>query len=106
MDKVDAKQMEGEVAVAFSEGESTVLAKTIHTFAKEQEKPGIISAIMDGEALAKDEVIVLATLPSRDELLAKLVGSINAPVSGFVQVLNGNISGFVRALNAIADSKK
>ncbi len=106
VNSLDIKAMDGEIAIAFSEGDATVLAKIIHTFAKETEKPSIISAIMNEDLLAREEVVVLATLPSRDELLARMVSSMNAPISNFVHVLNGNIIGFVRVLQGIAESKK
>jgi large subunit ribosomal protein L10 len=53
--------------------------------------------------MSADEVMALAKLPSKQELLAKLVGTINAPVSGFVNVLAGNIRGFVQVLKAISE---
>lgn len=106
-DSLDVKAMEGEIAIAFSrDGEATSIAKTVHTFAKEKEQPSIVAAIMDDGVLSRSEVVVLATLPSREELLTRLVGSINAPTTSFVRVLNGNISSFVRVLNGIAESKK
>jgi large subunit ribosomal protein L10 len=52
------------------------------------------------------EVKHLANLPSKQELLAKVVGSIKAPVSGFVGVLSGNLRKFVYALNAIKEAKE
>ena len=55
--------------------------------------------------ISEKEVMALAALPSREELLAKLVGTINAPVSGFVNVLAGNIRGLMTVLKGIADSK-
>jgi large subunit ribosomal protein L10 len=51
------------------------------------------------------EVMSLATLPSKDELLAKLVGTINAPISGFVNALAGNLKNLAGVLKAVADKK-
>ena len=52
-----------------------------------------------------ETVKAFAALPSRDELLARMVGSINAPVSGFVNVLAGNLRGLVQVLNSIKEQK-
>ncbi|MBT3539450.1 hypothetical protein HN481_04990 [Candidatus Parcubacteria bacterium] len=52
-----------------------------------------------------EKVGELSKLPSKDELLAKMVGSLNAPVSGFVNVLAGNLRGLVSVLNNIKDAK-
>ena len=106
IDGVNVKEMEGEVAVAFGSGDVTAIAKVIHSFAKEHEKPSVISGIVDGEVVSQGDIATFATLPSRDELLSELVGTINAPISGFVRTLNGTITGFVRTLDAIADSKQ
>ena len=55
--------------------------------------------------MSKEEVMALALLPSREQLLGQVVGTIAAPLSGFVRVLNGNVSGLVYALSAIAEKK-
>ena len=47
----------------------------------------------------------LAKLPSKEELLGQLVGTLNAPISGFVNVLAGNLRGLVTVLQAVADKK-
>ena len=61
---------------------------------------------MEGEILAADEVKALAKLPSRDELLGKVVGSVQAPLYGLNAVLNGLLRGLVGALSAIEEQKK
>jgi large subunit ribosomal protein L10 len=65
----------------------------------------IVGGILGTKELSTAEVNALAKLPSKEELLSKLVGTLNAPVSGFVNVLAGNMRGFVTALQAIADKK-
>ncbi len=62
----------------------------------------ILSGVFDGKFASKEQMMALADLPSKDELRAKLVGTINAPVSGFVNVLAGNIRGLINVLNAAA----
>jgi large subunit ribosomal protein L10 len=65
----------------------------------------IVGGSLGKDALSKEEIIALSKLPSKEELLAKFVGTINAPVSGFVNVLAGNLRGLVNVLKAVADSK-
>ena len=61
---------------------------------------------MENEIQSASAMIAIAQLPSRNELLARAVGSIAAPLSGFVRVLNGNVKGLVMVLNAIAQKEK
>jgi len=103
---VDTKPFEGNVAVAFGMGDEVASAKTLHTFAKAHEGFTILGGILEGRYINADEVNALAKLPSRDELLAKLVGSIAAPMSGFVNVLAGVPRNFVQVLSAIKDAKE
>ena len=95
----------GPTAVALSDDEilpSKVLAK----FAKKFKAFEIKGGIVDGKIVEIDEINALAALPSKDELIAKMLGSLNSPISGFVNVLNGNIKGLVVALNSIAEKKQ
>jgi len=66
-------------------------AKIISGFSKEHNKLKVLGGLMDDKALTVEEIKELAKIPSREELLAKLVWSIKSPVSGFVNVLSGNI---------------
>ncbi|MEX2007917.1 MAG: 50S ribosomal protein L10 [Candidatus Spechtbacterales bacterium] len=97
--------MEGEIALAFGMTDVAATSKAVYQAQKETEQLQIISGIMDGAMLSAAEVVQLATLPSREELLAKVVGTIAAPASSFVRVLNGNMRGLVYALQGIADQK-
>lgn len=100
------REFEGQVAAVFSYGDEVAPAKVIFDFRKDKEdKLGFVGGILEGRYLSQEQVENLAKLPSRLELYAKLVGSINAPVSGFVNVLAGNLRGLVTALKAIGDQK-
>ena len=103
--EMDAKKLEGQVAVAVSSQDEVAAAKIIAKAAKANENLKIVGGILGTKELSKEEVNALAKLPSKEELLAKLVGTLNAPVSGFVNVLAGNMRGLVTALKAIADQK-
>ena len=102
----DTKNMEGQIALAISREDEVVAAKIIAKMAKANENLKIVSGLLGKGVLSKEEVIALSKLPSKDELLAKLVGTLNAPVSGFVNVLAGNLRGLVNVLKAIGDSKQ
>lgn len=103
---VNSRKLEGQVAVAFSVDEVSA-AKAVATFAKPfKDKKIIVGGSLGAKALSIEEVKALALLPTQDEMRAKLVGTLQAPITGFVRVLNGNISGFVRVLQAVADGKQ
>lgn len=101
--EVDVKKMEGQLAVAISEKDEVAAAKIIAAASKNNENLKIIGGLLGDKEVSADEVKALAKLPSKEELLAKLVGTINAPVSGFVNVLAGNIRNFVQVLKAISE---
>ncbi|MDQ1283658.1 MAG: large subunit ribosomal protein [Patescibacteria group bacterium] len=102
----DAKKMEGQIAVATSEQDEVEAAKIIAKAAKINQNIKITGGILGNKALTGEEVLELSKLPGKEELLAKLVGTLNAPVSGFVRVLSGNIRGLVQVLKAVGDSKQ
>jgi len=96
----------GPMAVAFGADEVEA-AKLIVEFAKTNSAVEVIGAINEvGEILTRDEVMALAALPSREQLLGQLVGTIAAPMSGLVRALQGNISGLVYALQAVRDKQE
>ena len=102
------KKLISIISPAFNEeGCVDELAKRIRSvFAKENENLEIIGGLDDtGKVLSREDVMTLAKLPSREVLTAQVVGTIAAPLSGFVRVLNGNITQFMYALNAIQDKK-
>ncbi|HRZ95423.1 MAG TPA: 50S ribosomal protein L10 [Candidatus Moranbacteria bacterium] len=105
--KIDAsvKNMEGQLAVAISQEDEVAAAKIMAKVAKGNENLKILGGILEMKFLGKEEIMALSKLPSKDELLAKLVGTLNAPVSGFVNVLAGNIRGLINVLKAVADNK-
>ncbi|MFA6160133.1 MAG: 50S ribosomal protein L10 [Parcubacteria group bacterium] len=101
--EMDLKKMEGQIAIAVSQGDEVEAAKIIAKMAKVNENLKIAGGILGKKILSKEEVMALSKLPSKDELLAKLVGTLNAPVSGFVNVLAGNIRGLVQVLKAVSE---
>lgn len=101
--KIDAdiKKLEGEAALVFSFADEMSPAKILHQFSKKNENLRILGGLFEKKEITRDEVIALALLPSRQELYSKVVGSIQAPISGFVNVLQGNIRGLLQVLSTI-----
>ncbi|MDP2656140.1 MAG: 50S ribosomal protein L10 [bacterium] len=106
--EVTPRTIEGEIAATFSMEDEIAPAKLFTRFAKDHEgfsmKAGLMMSEAPGNRLLDTlSLNQLATLPSREELLAKLVGSLNAPVSGIVNVLAGNLRGLVTVLHAMSE---
>jgi len=95
----------GPLAFAVS-ADPVAVAKVISEFAKDNEKLAIKVGAMSGNLMTVTEIEALAKLPSRVELLAKLLGTMQAPVQKFVQTLNEVPAQFVRGLAAVRDSKQ
>lgn len=97
--------LEGPTAVAFGMEDAVAPAKIISDFIKETEKIEIKAGVLEGKVVDVAAVKALASLPSREVLLAKVLGSMNAPVTGFVTALSGNIRNLLYVLNAIGEKK-
>lgn len=105
---LNARDFDGKVAAIFSYEDEVSPAKILGEFRKDKEKENkivFLGGILENKLLSKDQVEALAKLPSKQELYAKLVGSMNAPISGFVNVLAGNLRNFVGVLKAISEKK-
>ena len=102
-DKVDTWQ--GNISLAVSEKDEVAPAKVIDKFIKNNESMVILGGVLGQEWMEADRIKSLAKLPSKEELIAKTVGTIKAPLNGFVNVLAGNLRGLVNVLNAIKDQK-
>ncbi len=97
--------LNGPTAMALSSTDAVAPAKVLSEFAKKFEKLELKVGVVEGKVIDIDGIKALAELPSREVLIAKVLGGFNAPISGFVNVLNGNMRGLVVALNAIAEQK-
>lgn len=101
-----ARKMEGQVAAVFGYGDEVTPAKLVAKFKKEYEgKLDFAGGVLEGRFINAAEVAELAKLPSKQELLGQLVGTLNAPVSGFVNALAGNLRNLVYVLKAIEEQK-
>lgn len=96
----------GPNAVAFSYDDPVSAAKVSSEFSKGNDKLEIKAGIVDGKIIGFNEIKALADLPSREVLIAQVLGGLNAPITGFVNVLQGNIRNLVYALNAIKEKQE
>jgi large subunit ribosomal protein L10 len=87
------------LAIEFGYEDEIEAAKTVYNFSKTHDKLEILGGILDGQLLDVEEITKYALLPGREELYAKLVGSVASPISGMVNVLAGNLRGLVQVLN-------
>ena len=95
----------GPNAIVVSQDDPVAPAKIIVDFAKDNEKLEIKGAALAGKLLSEDEIKQLAKMPSKEELLAKLVCTLNAVPTNLVNVLSGVPRAFVNVLNAVKDQK-
>ena len=97
--------LEGPTAIAFGFGDEVSAAKVVAKFIKEAKKGEITGAVLEGKVLNAQEAQQLAKMPSREELYAKILGSINSPASGLVFGINGVMAALTRAVAAVRDQK-
>ncbi len=99
--KAEIDKLEGELGIVFGYKDEISPAKTIYQFSKENPNLKILGGFFENKFKPAEDFIALAQLPSKEELLARLTGSISAPISNFVRVLEGNLKGLVCVLSAI-----
>ena len=100
-----ADQMVGPLAYGISD-DPVAAAKVLHAYAKKNDKLVIKGGAMPNYVMTSKEVGNLATMPGREELLATLLGTMQAPIAKFVQTLNEVPSKFVRTVAAVRDQKE
>ncbi len=103
----EAKSLiDGGVGISLSGDDVVATSKILVNFSKTHEKFKIKGAVIDGKLVAADKIKEMASLPSRDVLLAQVVGGIKAPITGFVSVLGGVLRKFVYVVDAVRVSKE
>ena len=100
-----SEKMTGPIALAFGFDDPVSPAKAVKKFIETAKKGEIIGAVLDGKLLSAEETKALANLPSKEELFAKMLGSINSPASGIVGCVNGVMASLTRAIAAVRDQK-
>jgi large subunit ribosomal protein L10 len=97
--------LSGSCGIAFSSGDIVASSKVLVDFAKDNVTFKVQNAYFNGEVVGADKVKILASLPSREVLLSRMVGGMQSPIRGFVQVLAGTIRQVVTVFDAIAKKK-
>jgi large subunit ribosomal protein L10 len=99
-----AEKMVGPLAYGIGT-DPVAVAKVLNDFAKGNEKFVITGGAMPGQLMTAKQIAALASLPSREELIAKLMGTMQAPVAKLVRTMNEVPAKFVRTLAAVRDAK-
>jgi len=103
---IDLKSLERGTATVFGYEDEVMPAKILADFAKSHESLKMYGGVIAEKYVDAIYLEELAKLPSKTELLARLVGSVKAPISGLVYTLKGNLSNLVYVFNAIKESKE
>ena len=99
------EHLKGPTAAIFSYKDPVAHLKPLYNFIGEFELPKVKCALIDGAYTISETIEQISKLPSRDELLAKVVSGMKSPISGIVNVLGGTKRNLVTVLSKIADSK-
>jgi len=103
---IDPREFEGRIGIVFGYEDQVSHVKAVDKFKEEhEEKIDFLGGILDGNFIPSEEVASLAKIPNRQELYAQMVGCLNSPASGLVNVLAGNLRNLVYALKAIEEQK-
>ena len=95
----------GSTAIAISYDEPTAPAKVLKKFTEDHDKPEVKAILFDGEVLDGSEYLKFATLPTKDELLTKLVLMLNSPITILARTLSASMTNFVNGLNNLKNTK-
>ena len=98
--------LEGPSAFVFAGDDVAAAAKAVKTFAKPHQNLEIKGGLMEGEQVSAAQVEAIASLPSREELLAQIAGAISGVARGLAVALNGVPSGLAQVTKAVADQKE
>ena len=102
---IETQGFEGSTAIIYFDEEPTEAAKLVKNIQKEHELLEARSGIFNGEFLSAEEIMKLADIPSREVLLSQLVGSMNAPLTGFMNAVTGNLKGLTVVLKGISEKE-
>lgn len=99
------KYLVGPVAIAFAKTDPVAPVKLLIDFIKETKKGSIKAGILGGKIIYEDEIKHLTNLPSKEVLIAQVLGGIKSPLNGLVNVLSGLLRGLVCVLKGIEEKR-
>ncbi|MFA6320749.1 MAG: 50S ribosomal protein L10 [Candidatus Omnitrophota bacterium] len=102
----EASKVEGGMGISLCGDDVAAACSLLVNFSKTNDKFKIKGAVIDGKRLSADKVKELASLPPRNVLIAKVVGGIKSPITGFVNTLGGILRKFVYVVDAVKTSKE
>lgn len=97
--------LKGPTAILFGMESQVEAAKILVDFVKDNEKMGIKGGLVDGQLLSPDQVVALSKVPSKEELYARMMGSMNSPLTGIAMCTNGVATGLARCIDGLAKQK-
>ena len=100
--EIDLSQYSGSLASSFGYKDPISLIKVLTKLAKENENFKILGGMVEDRVVSADEIKALSRIPSKEILLAQLVGCIKGPINGFANVLRGNLRNLIGVLDAIS----
>jgi len=98
-------QFKDQVGIVFAQGDVSSTAKKLRTFATENKDLQVLTAFFESRVLTKQDIEFLATLPSREILLAQVLGTMQAPIASFTRLLNMLIVRLLYVLKRIEEQK-
>ena len=102
---IDRDALQGSILTAVSYGDEVAGAKLLKELQKTNDQVKLVSGVLEGKVITGAQVLALASLPSKHQMLGQLVGTLQAPISGFVRVMAGNLQGLVGVIGAIKEKK-
>lgn len=104
--KLDVRKIEGQLAIIYGGDDEVCSSRAAFDFSKLNKAFKIKAGSLEGKGLTAEEITSLAQLPTKEQLLGQVVGTIKAPITGFVGALSGNLRNIVYVLNAVKESKE
>ena len=99
--KLEAEKLKGEIALIFGYEDGISTSKVVYQFSQENPNLKILGGFFENKFKEKEDFVELAKIPSQEELLARLAGSLAAPMSNLVRALQYNLKGLVHVLSTI-----
>lgn len=105
LDPAIVDTLDGGIALAFGYADEVLPAKLLQKYTQAHPAIKLVGGIVDGAFFPAEQIIALAKLPGREELIAKTIWTIKGPLTGLVNVMAGNLRGLVNVLQALKDKQ-